>query len=199
MTTVDFRNYQPNSAQPEPPKKDELPEWTKKLSPEDVRRLYVRGGYERFEGLFAACDAAGGMRPSFTIAPMFISYLWFFYRKMYREGAIFMALSFVLMLVGWKAIAYSPETGGRLAMGLNLIFVLGMMVYGKALYWKSVDRKIDWALRTFSSSPEKALGWLERAGGTNPGLVAFLMGMMLFLVMQIMPVDPAALGQTGGM
>lgn len=199
MSTNDFRKFNPDGyeqpsasggpsdeAGPQgPPFGEELPGWTREVTLEDVRRIYVKQGYERFEPLFANCDANGGMQPSLVVAPFFISYAWFFYRKMYLEGLILMGLSFILMFVGGAMMKASPQTGGMVVLGINLVFLLGMMVYGKAIYWKAVDRKIARAMQAFPDNPQKALAWLDNVGGTNIWIVLAFFGLVFFIAFSL--------------
>ena len=181
-----------------PPPGAELPGWTQEITLEDVRRIYIKHGYERFEGTFASCDAAGGMQPSLVVAPFFISYAWFFYRKMYVEGLILMGLSFILMFIGGAMIQASPETGGMIVLGINLVFLLGMMVYGKALYWKAVDRKIARAMQAFPDNPQRAMAWLDNVGGTNIWIVLAFFGLVFFIAFSL-AAGMTGMEQSGGM
>jgi len=200
MPTNDF---QFNPGGPEQPSalggpQTELPGWTKEVTLEDVRRIYVKHGYERFAAAFAGCDAAGGMAPSFVFAPFFISYAWFFYRKMYREGLILMGVSFLLVFIGGRLIQASPESGGTIVVGINLVFLLGMMVYGKALYWKAVDRKIARAMQAFPDNPQRAMAWLNNVGGTNIWIVLAFFGLVFFIAFSL-AAGMTAMEQSGGM
>lgn len=198
MPTDDSGQYRPDApGQPEAPgdsQGGDLPGWTNKITLEDVRRIYVKRGYHRFEAVFANCDAGGGIQPSLAVAPFFISYAWFFYRKMYLEGLMLMGFSFILMFAGGVAVKVSPQTGGMVALGINMVFILGMMVYGKGLYWKAVDRKIDRAMRTFPDNPQQALTWLDKAGGTNIWIVLIFFALVFFIAFQL-AADMAALEQ----
>ena len=203
MPTNDFRNFNPDgSEQPSapggPPPGDELPGWTREVTLEDVRRIYVKHGYERFAATFAGCDTAGGLVPSFVFAPFFISYAWFFYRKMYLEGLILMGASFLLMFIGGGVVQASPESGGAIVLGVNLVFLLGMMVYGKALYWRAVDRKIARAMQAFPDNPQKAMAWLDSVGGTNIWIVLAFFGLVFFIAFSLAASLPG-LEQQGGM
>ena len=180
------------------PPADELPGWTSEITLDDVRRIYVKQRYESFEPVFASCDAAGGMQPSLVVGPLFIGFAWFFYRKMYMEGLILMGLGFVLMLMGGAVLQASPETGRKIVIGLNLVCLLGMMVYGKALYWKAVDRKIARAMRAFPDDPQKALAWLDRVGGTNLWIVLIFFALVFFMFSSL-TADLAMMQQSGGM
>ena len=180
------------------PPGDELPGWTKEVTLEDVRRIYVKHGYERFEGTFARCDAAGGMQPSLVVAPFFIGFAWFLYRKMYLESLVFIGLSFVLVFMGGTMMQASPETGYKIFMGLQLVCLLGMMIYGKALYWKAVDRKIARAMRAFPNDPQKAMAWLDNVGGTNIWIVLAFFGLIFFLAFSV-AASLTAIQQSGGL
>lgn len=182
MPTNDLRDFNPAGFEQPPPTGGELPSWTQQVTLEDVRRIYVKHGYERFESLFARCDEAGGMQPSFVVAPFFIGCAWFFYRKMYLEGLIIMGVSFLLMVMGGALMEGSPETGGMVVLGVNLILLLGMMIYGKALYWRAVDRKIAKAMQAFPDNPQKAMAWLDNVGGTNIWLVLAFFAVVFFLI-----------------
>ncbi|MDR0881367.1 MAG: DUF2628 domain-containing protein [Candidatus Adiutrix sp.] len=158
--TTDLRSYQffPAPAEPAPAE----PVFGATLA--EARQLYIRTGYQRFEAVFARCDAAGRMKPGLSIFN-FIFGLgppWLFYRKMYREGLIFTGLMFALSL----AAQHLPALRGGLAL-VRLILSLGLVLYGPALYWKSVDRQMEMSMSRYPREPDRALAWLKATGGVN--------------------------------
>lgn len=162
-----------------------LPGWTREVTLDEVRSIYVKNGYHRFQSLFARCDAAGGMVPSLVVAPFFISYFWFFYRKMYLEGFIFLGLNLLVFIGG--SMFLGPEAEGiNTLLGVLLVITIGMMVYGKALYWKAVDRKIAKSMRLYPDHPKEAMAWLNGIGGVNIWVLFIFIGLNLLMFMSFL-------------
>lgn len=143
---------------------------------DDARRTYVKIHYERFAGLFDRCDAVGGMRLSFGLAPFLFGGLWFLYRKMYLEGFLLLAAS--LSLSAYVNIFYltGPEAPPFLATLIQFSLAVLVGLCGKAFYWKATDRRIEKAMRLYPRGPQNALAWLDDTGGVNVPIVV-LMGL----------------------
>jgi len=127
----------------------------------DAREIYVGYGYHRFTQAFDRCDSAGRVSASFAFVPFFIGFIWFFYRKMYLEGFIFLSVS---LLIRIGDFLYRPPMA--LLVSVYVIYSVLVAITAKGLYWQSVDRHIEAAMRRFPHDPDEALEWLwERGGG----------------------------------
>lgn len=177
MSENDLREYSPEQSteapQAAPPKSALQPSYEEAqkavsglaLSLAQVREIYVGKGYPKFEKAFAKCDERGGSAHSFSIAPFFFSFFWFFYRKMYAEGAIVAAIAFG---VGYLAETFLKSGSRGVAGGIGIAVAMN----AKSLYWRAVDKKIARAMQMFPDSPESAIGWLRAKGGVNYWAVA---------------------------
>lgn len=163
--TEDFRDYRPPQAPDSPkqaenpPKKEGIPEnWASEVSFDEARRIYVKTNYDRYHEAFEKCDAHGGIQPSFSVAAFFFGWLWFFYRKMYREGLLI--LGFILIL---NFIGLSQNVLAVVSMAIST----SLGIFGKGLYWMAVNRKIARAMELSPTNPRWALDWLSDTGGVN--------------------------------
>lgn len=147
---------------------------------DDARRTYVKIHYERFAGLFARCDAVGGMRLSFGLAPFLFGGLWFLYRKIYLEGLLLLAVS--LSLSAYEVYFMTNEAHSPPLLTLfqfSLAVLAGL--YGGSIYWKATDRQIEKAMRHYPGQPDQALAWLDSTGGVNlPMVVLALIFKLVF-------------------
>lgn len=146
---------------------------------DDARRTYVQVHYERFAGVFARCDAVGGLRLSFGLAPFLFGELWFIYRKMYLEGLLLLAAS--LIISGYIHIHYptGPEDFPNLNILVQLAAAILLGLVGKGLYWKATDRRIEQAMKRYPGEPYQALAWLDSVGGVNVPIVALVFAFKL--------------------
>ncbi len=158
------------------------PDWDREITLDEARRLYVRKHYHRFAEVFGRCDAAGKMQISLAVAPFFFGSLWFFYRKMYVEGFSLMCAGFLLSAVTNAVNTGSPEMAFALTAVGQLGLAAFMVLYGKALYWKAVDRQIEWVMRLHPRDPERALARLQATGGVNVWIVVILAGGYVLLI-----------------
>lgn len=163
MSTNDLREYS-NTPEEQPTVESPAPEAPRSSGPEmslaDVRKVYVGPGYQRYEAAFAKCDAAGKPEHSFSIAPFFFSCFWFFYRKMYFEGLIILAVTVGVSLL---ADAFLGASRHAVMAGVGV----AVAINAKGIYWRAVDKKIAQAMKMYPSEPQKAVAWLAAKGGVN--------------------------------
>lgn len=155
---------------------------------DDARRAYVKVHYERFAGYFDRCDAVGGMRLSFGLAPFLFGELWFLYRKMYLEGLLLLAAS--LLISGYMKTYYlaGPDAIPHLDPLIQLAAAILLSVLGKGLYWKATDRRIENAMRHYPRAPHQALAWLDSVGGVNVPIVIVVLALKIIFFGVVMAV-----------
>jgi|GEM_PF-3799366 Protein of unknown function (DUF2628). len=179
--TSELRGYQPPPLDDEPaygPNENFPPAESDGAGGEttldDARRAYVKMHYERFAAVFARCDAVGGMRLSFGLAPFLFGELWFLYRKMYLEGFLLLAASLAISAYMNTIYLAGPDPFPHLDAFIQLAGAIILALLGKALYWKATDRQLEKAMRHFPGQPYKALAWLDSTGGVNVPIVVIM-------------------------
>ena len=106
--------------------------------------------------------------------PFFFNFIWFLYRRIYRELWVPIVL---VVVVAFPAAVYEAlqevSTGVPYAMPRGVDMVLNLAVgfttswFGSALYLRKLRRTVV-LVRATSTTPESALQLLQSAGGTSP-------------------------------
>lgn len=158
---------------------------------DDARSAYVGIHYERFEDLFARCDASNGVRLSFGLAPFLFGSLWFLYRKMYLEGFLLLLVSLPLSAYTTISRLVGPEAFSSPVTTLQFSLTVLAGLFGKALYWKATDRRIKKAMGLFPREPQRALAWLYSRGGVNIPIVVLMIGFIIacYVMMLVVAVN----------
>lgn len=156
--------------------------WDSYKSFDDVRRIYVKTKYHRYQSAFDSCDAQGGIQMSFSFGALIFGWLWFFYRKMYKEGLLILGAGILLNIIFH---IWGLEKNFAIAGGISLLFYIATGIYGKGLYWMAANSQIARAMDLSPSNPRGALHWLSENGGVHTWMLivgGILGGFFLLLV-----------------
>ncbi|WP_213510750.1 DUF2628 domain-containing protein [Paenibacillus macerans] len=104
--------------------------------------------------------------PSFLFSPV-----WFGYRKMYAECAIYIGITVVLGL-------FELLLGFSLRYALTIIFILNG-IFGNKLYYRKAKKEIDHIL-LLHANPEIRRNLIQQKGGTSGWGIAF--GIIMLLI-----------------
>ncbi len=148
------------------------PDFGRDLSLQEVRKIYVGPGFSRYEKCFAKSDATGRPTQDISVAAFFFSFAWFFYRKMYVEGAVIMAAILSLGLL----LSYLDLSHGILR-GVGTGVSAGLAISAKGFYWRAVNKKIAMAMDLYPHDPREAVAWLAARGGVNH--LAIILGALI--------------------
>ena len=125
---------------------------------DEKKELFVGDQYqnyykEKFDLITPKKQMAG-----FNIAAFFLTFAWFFYRKMYAIGFGFFVLVFVIGLI----CEYLNFTSS--SMGIGISVVCGMM--GNAIYKQFVEKKISNIQKLYSQETDINIE-IQKQGGTS--------------------------------
>lgn len=152
-------------------------ESSRRITKNEVYRIYVKSNYEWYEKAFTKFDSDRKFHYSFSFAAFFFGHFWFFYRKMYVEGFILIAVQIIAGIL----IEYTYDSSRGVGAGFQLV----VATWAKFLYWEAVNRKIVRARTLSPQGTRQALSWLEAKGGVNYWiiLVALVVEGLLFLTL----------------
>lgn len=132
---------------------------------------------------FLRFDQPGASRASWNWPAFFVSFLWFLYRRMYRDWAIYCLLT--PLLLGFAAGVVAALVGGAAGAGIGYLITLGysfvvLPSFANSLYHGSIKRRIT-ALQ--AKVPEQAtqLTVLENSPHTSHIFVV----VVLFLIIPV--------------
>lgn len=123
-----------------------------------------------------------GSKFTFNIAPFFIGFLWFFYRKLWVEGAviffIIMASGFVEAMI-YDLFAVSETIQTAIFYGSSFVFGMLWAFAGNYFYIKRSIRSIHEILAS-TEDEEERLDLLAKKGGVS--LIPFII-LLLFIIL----------------
>ncbi|UII33013.1 DUF2628 domain-containing protein [Fulvivirga ulvae] len=127
-----------------------------------------------------------GNKFTFNIAPFFIGFIWFFYRKLWVEGAV---IFFIIIASGFlEGLIYERFSVGESAQTIVFYvssFVFGMLwaFAGNYFYLKRAEKSIHEILSA-TSDEDKRLELLATKGGVS--LIPFIIILVLIIIALLM-------------
>ncbi len=153
-----------------------------RLTRQMVESVFVGKRYFAFEGYFSRFKSTGRYALNFSFPAFFMTYFWYFYRKMYRPGLIMLGINVVLIV--------ATEIFGAIPFILTSIYCIFLCIFcavcGRWHYWKHTNRCIDEARRLFPGQQGQALGWLENRGGVAIWALAVFIAMNVLVVIYVL-------------
>ncbi|UQZ88557.1 hypothetical protein C4J81_04780 [Deltaproteobacteria bacterium Smac51] len=129
---------------------------------DELMAACVGPAYNRYQKRFQLMNSKG-FRPGLAWAALPYPPVWLLYRKMYHQILIYVLASTAMII---------PLPFYDTVFALFVIHII-YCLSGHWLYWRSVKRRIQRALRHFPETGE-ARGFLKGSGGTHPLLAALL-------------------------
>lgn len=127
-----------------------------------------------------------GDRFTFNIAPFFIGFIWFFYRKLWVEGAvifiIIVASSFVEELI-YDLFSVSASVQTTIFYVSSFAFGMLWAFSGNYLYLKRAEKSICEVLSS-TNDEEQRLELLAKKGGVS--LIPFIIILVLIIIALLM-------------
>lgn len=131
-----------------------------KLTRRMVENIYVGDRYHEFEDYFNQFQQNNGRNHFNWCWPaFFLTIFWLFYRKMYIEGLWVLGIIVVLCIIE-SIFDFTFRSAGT-------CISVYMAVFGRWLYWRSMNRSINKARLMFRGQRRQALAWLRTQGGIN--------------------------------
>lgn len=119
---------------------------------------------------------------TFNIAPFFIGFLWFFYRKLWIEGTVILIFTIVLGVVeGFVYDLFAVSESIQTTIFYVSSFAFGMLwgFTGNYFYLRRSEKSINDVLST-TSDEEERVGMLSKKGGVS--LIPFII-ILLFIIL----------------
>ena len=121
--------------------------------------------------------------------PFFFSFVWFLYRRMYRELWVPIVIVFLVAIpVAFYEALQEVSTGVPYALPRGVDWAMNLAVgfttswFGSALYLRKLRRTVE-RVRESSTTPESAAQLLKSAGGTSPIAAAIGACVLVLLVL----------------
>ena len=124
----------------------------------NILSLFIQKNQDFYEKKFKKMEETG-KSISWNWAAFFMGIYWMIYRKMYFKAAAFLLLNIIA--------TNTPHIG----IYLNTAVLVGIGIFGNALYLDHVEEKIEKAKIIFPHNKEEVLA---KRGGTNLPLVVGL-------------------------
>lgn len=130
-----------------------------KKNPDEQRKaLFVGDQYQHYYKEKFALITPKKQMAGFNVAAFFLTFAWFFYRKMYAVGFGLFALIFVIGLI-CQYLNFTPPS-----MGIGISVLYGLM--GNAIYKQFVEKKISNIQKSHSQSVDINTE-IQKQGGTS--------------------------------
>lgn len=151
----------------------------------EKRALYIQGNAGHYLDKFSIIETTG-TKASWNWCAFLFTSAWMFYRKMYKQATLVMAVEFLLIpfltyMMGYipvpLSMAFNPLiTGIQLLLSFGVNIVIG--VAGNYIYMKHIDRLMD-------SEPlldmNKQFTYQQKTGGTSWNTVIIYLVIALVL------------------
>ena len=149
---------------------------------EEELRAFIGPRADRYWRKWGWAIQNGSNRAAGLFPPFFFGFVWFLYRRMYREVWVPFALIIVVVILE-MAVTKGGETSRALETGLNFGIAAATSMVGSSLYLRKFRRAVAHARQT-APTPEARLEILRRAGGTSwIGLIIGVVSLILLLAL----------------
>ena len=144
-----------------------------KNNPDEQRKaLFVGDEYQNYYKEKFALITPKKQISGFNLPAFFLTFAWFFYRKMYAIGFGFLALVFVIGLI----CEYLNFTPSSLGIGISVLY--GLM--GNAIYKQFVEKKLS-NIQKLNSHTVDLDTEIQKQGGTSLVAGAITLTIMILL------------------